>query len=58
MPNSLDPDQGGWFVGPDLGPIAGPHRAVGNVSDNRCESDSRSRGREFNPGPVPYFCGD
>ena len=36
----------------------GPRSAVGNVSDNRCESDCRSRGREFDPGPVPYFCGD
>ena len=32
--------------------------AVGNVSGNRCESDCRSRGREFDPGPVPYFRGD
>ena len=31
---------------------------VGNVSGNRCESDCRSRGREFDPGPVPYFRGD
>ena len=37
---------------------AGPCSAVGNVSDNRCESDCRSRGREFNLGPVPYLCGD
>ena len=22
------------------------------------ESDCRSRGREFDPRPVPYFCGD
>ena len=29
-------------------------RAVGNVSGNRCESVCRSRGREFDPGPVPY----
>ena len=36
----------------------GPRSAVGNVSGNRCESDCRSRGREFNPGPVPYFRGD
>ena len=36
----------------------GPHSAVGNVSGNRCESDCRSRGREFDPGPVPYFRGD
>ena len=35
-----------------------PRRAVGNVSGNRCESDCRSRGREFDPGPVPYFRGD
>ena len=26
-----------------------------NVSGNRCESDCRSRGRQFNPSPVPYF---
>ena len=30
----------------------GPHSAVGKVSD------CRSRGREFDPGPVPYFRGD
>ena len=36
----------------------GPCSAVGNVSGNRCESDCRSRGREFDPGPVPYFRGD
>ena len=24
----------------------------------RCVSDCRSRGREFDPGPVPYFRGD
>ena len=38
--------------------ITGPRSAVGNVSGNRCESDCRSRGREFDPGPVPYFHGD
>ena len=32
--------------------------AVNNVSGNRCESDCRSSGREFDPGLVPYFCGD
>ena len=37
---------------------SGPRRAVGNVSGNRCESDCRSRGRELDPGPVPYFRGD
>ena len=36
----------------------GPHSAVGNVSGYRCVSDCRSRGREFDPGPVPYFRGD
>ena len=36
----------------------GPRSAVGNMSGNRCESDCRSGGREFVPGPVPYFGGD
>ena len=36
----------------------GPCSAVSKVSGNRCESDCRSRGREFNPGPVTYFRGD
>ena len=35
-----------------------PRSAVCNVSGNRCESDCRSRCREFAPGPVPYFRGD
>ena len=35
----------------------GPGSAVGNVSGNRCESDRRSRGCEFDPSPVPYFRG-
>ena len=35
-----------------------PRSAVGNVSGYRCVSDCRSRGREFDPGPVPYFRGD
>ena len=38
--------------------MTGPRSAVGNLSGNRCESDCRSRGREFDPGPVPYFRGD
>ena len=38
--------------------MAGPRSAVGNVSGYRCVSDCRSRGREFDPGPVPYFRGD
>ena len=29
-----------------------------NVSGYRCVSDCRFRGREFDPGPVPYFRGD
>ena len=37
---------------------AGPRSAVGNVSGYRCVSDCISRGREFEPGPVPYFRGD
>ena len=35
----------------------GPHSAVGNVSGNRYESDCRSSGRKFDPGPVLYFPG-
>ena len=35
--------------------VTGLRSAVGNVSGNRCESDCRSRGREFDPGPVPYL---
>ena len=38
--------------------LTGPHSAVGNVSGYRCESDCRSRGRELDAGPVPYFRGD
>ena len=36
----------------------GPRSAVGNVSGYIREADCRSRGREFDPGPVPYFRGD
>ena len=36
----------------------GPRSAVGNMSCYRCVSDCRSRGREFDPGPIPYFRGD
>ena len=36
----------------------GPRSAVGKVSGYRCETDCRSRGREFDPSPVPYFRGD
>ena len=38
--------------------LAGLRSAVGNVSGYRCVSDCRSRGREFDPGPAPYFRGD
>ena len=38
--------------------LTGPRSAVGNVSGYRCVSDCRSRGREFDPGSVPYFGGD
>ena len=38
--------------------VQGSRSAVSNVSGNRCESDCRSRGLEFDPGPVPYFRGD
>ena len=43
---------------PDIIVFTGPRSAVGNVSGYRCVSDCRSRGREFDPGPVPYFRGD
>ena len=33
-------------------------KAVDNVSGNRCEFDCRSRGRELDSSPVPYFRGD
>ena len=55
------------FISPDVSMLqnksdiivrTGPHSAVGNMSDYRCASDCRSRGREFDPGPVPYFRGD
>ena len=36
----------------------GPRSAVGNVTGYRCVSDCNSRGREFDPGPVPYFRGN
>ena len=45
------------FQGADL-LNTGPPSAVGNVSGYRCMSDCRSRGHEFDPGPVPYFRGD
>ena len=41
-----------------LSTYAGLRSAVDNVSVYRCVSDCRSRGREFDPGPVPYFRGD
>ena len=38
--------------------LTGLRSAVGNMSGYRCVSDCRSRGREFDPGPVQYFRGD
>ena len=38
--------------------MTGPRSAVGNVSGYKCVPDCKSRGREFDPGPVPYFRGD
>ena len=46
------------FRGERKAEITGPRSAVGNVSGYRCVSDCKSRGREFDPGPVPYFRGD
>ena len=56
--NSTDPDQATLEELPDqykscLIRVS----AVGNVSGYRCVTDCRSRGREFDPGPVPYFRG-
>ena len=36
----------------------GTGSAVGNVSGYRCVAECKSRDREFDPDPVPYFCGD
>ena len=36
-------------------PETGPRSADGKMYGNRCESDCRSRGCEFDTGPVPYF---
>ena len=44
-----------YFIKDDY---AGPRSVVGNVSGYKCVSDFRSRGREFDPGPAPYFRGD
>ena len=38
--------------------VTGLRSAVCKVSGYRCVSDCRSRGRELDPGPVPYFRGD
>ena len=39
-------------------PLTRLSSTVSNVSDYRCISDCRSRGRKFDPGLVPYFLGD
>ena len=51
LANSAEPDQ-------TLKKSTGVDSAVGNVSDYRCVSDCRTRGPQFDPGLVPYFCGD
>ena len=38
--------------------FTGPRSTAGYMSGHRCLSDCRSRGREFDTGPVPYFRGD
>ena len=38
--------------------LAIPESAVRGASVVRHVSDCRSRGHEFHPGPVPYYCGD
>ena len=43
---------------PSLCLDAGPLRAVDNLSDCRDMSECISKGPEFDPGPVTYFCGD
>ena len=59
MANSVDPDKEQSVLGPRcLLLYAGPRSAVSNASGYRCVSDCISRGREFDPGPVPYFRGD
>ena len=48
--------QGTYHIVTKITPLnAGPHSAVCNVSGSRCVSDCRSRGREFDPGPVHTF---
>ena len=55
---SLDPKYVTKFPANQLIKNTGPRSAVGNVSGYRCVSDCNSRGRMFDPGPVPYFRGD
>ena len=38
--------------------MTGQRSTVRNMSGYRRVSDCRSRSREFNPGPAPYFTGD
>ena len=57
--NSLTYSHFSWLIYSFISsPVTGPRSAVGNVSGYRCVSDCRSRGHEFDPGPVPYFRGD
>ena len=46
------------FKGGHFHLIPGRVAAVGNISGCRRLSDCRSRGWEFDLGPVPYFIGD
>ena len=41
-----------------IGVCTGPHSTVIKLSDCRYVSDCRFKGREFDPGPDPYFRGD
>ena len=41
-------------MGPGLDQARDPGSAVRQTSVKRCLSDCRSRGREFDPDPIPY----
>ena len=45
------------FTGTTFSPLLGCI-AVCNMPDCRSLSDCRSRGWEYDPSPVPYFCVD
>ena len=58
IPILLSVEAQGTFKSNYLAVTTRPRSAVGNESGYRCVSDCRSRVREFDPGPVPYFRGD